>query len=113
MNYLMEKDRVQRDGIQIFENVYVGGRLSAMNYELLRERNITGILNATTEVRLYYEGEFEYKRISVNDQQEEPLINYFEDAIQFISSHVEKSNGVHVHCQMGQSRSCTILVACK
>ena len=115
MVYLQEKDRVQREGIEIFDGLFVGGRLSAMNYELLKTRNVQGILNVTTEVRLYFpdSGEFEYLRVAVNDAQEEPISDYFNDTYQFIQTHLNQSRGVLVHCQMGQSRSCSVIVACK
>lgn len=113
LEYLQEKDRVQRDGIEIFDHLFVGGRLSAMNYELLKERNVAGILNVSSEVRMYFsEDEFNYKRISVHDQQDERLIDYFDTAVEFIEQNLKEEKGVHVHCQMGQSRSVTIIVAC-
>merc|ERR1712130_982708 len=79
----------------------------------LKERNVGGILNATTEVRLYFPDtqEFEYLRVAVNDAQEERISDYFDDTYKFIDGHLTQSRGVLVHCQMGQSRSCSIIVA--
>jgi hypothetical protein len=114
-NYLKDKDLVQREGIEIFDGVFVGGRLSAMNFDTLKERSVTGIVNVTTEVRCYFESEsaFEYLKIAVDDAIDEPLINYFDQTSTFIEEHLNKGGKVHVHCKMGQSRSCSVIVACK
>ena len=112
--FLDQKEIVQRDGIEIFNGIFVGGRLSAMNYELLTARNVVAIVNVTTEVRCYFEKEncFQYKKIPVNDAIEDNLSQYFNEAAEFISN-AKKTGNVLIHCKMGQSRSCTILVACK
>lgn len=56
-------------GAKILDNVYLGGRMAAQNYEWLTETipNMRYILNVTTETSCYYEKEstFVYKRIAV------------------------------------------------
>lgn len=52
------------------DNLYLGGRMAAQNYEWLTEKvpNMKYILNVTSETSCYYEKEatFVYKRIPVS-----------------------------------------------
>ncbi len=45
-----------------------------------------------------------YKRLDIMDEEEEPMINYFEECIDFISSAISDGGKVLVHCSAGVSR---------
>jgi len=51
-----------------------------------------------------------YKLIPVMDDKREDILSYFEVCFEFIDQGRE-SGGVLVHCQKGQSRSATVVVA--
>jgi len=52
-----------------------------------------------------------YKRISVQDSGEENIEDYFPEAVSFILTHIGPNQRVLVHCEEGQSRSPTIVIA--
>ena len=55
--------------------------------------------------------EFVYYRVDVEDISKEPISLFFEEAIDFIHEHLQKSENVFVHCRAGVSRSATIVIA--
>jgi protein-tyrosine phosphatase len=81
---------------------------------LLKE-GITHIINVTKDIPFYHENsnrtKIEYLRIPVNDSIDQDIKKYFDKTNEFIEK-VKKQNGkVLVHCQMGISRSPTIVIA--
>jgi protein-tyrosine phosphatase len=52
-----------------------------------------------------------YKRVPVTDSQETKLDAFFDETADFISAQVQEGKKVLVHCQLGMSRSPSILIA--
>uniref|UniRef100_A0A6G3MGC9 Protein phosphatase Slingshot homolog 3 (Trinotate prediction) n=1 Tax=Henneguya salminicola TaxID=69463 RepID=A0A6G3MGC9_HENSL len=78
------------------------------------------ILNVTSEINNFFPGVFEYYNICVLDRPEVEIINYFDEAYRFIEKARFIKNiltirinntSVLVHCQMGISRSATIIIS--
>lgn len=111
-----EQELFPFEGLEIFDRIYVGGVNVAKDRELIDQRNIKAIVNATKELPNYYEDDenFSYFKISVTDSIDSPLSKYFNDATAFMDENLKQSenNGVLVHCQMGQSRSPSVIIAC-
>lgn len=82
----------------------------------LSKKNIRHILNVTKansvgvhlpkNYKSYY-----YYRIPVDDDPNERLFEYFISAVQLLDSWISSGNAVVVHCVMGISRSCSIILA--
>jgi protein-tyrosine phosphatase len=81
---------------------------------LLKE-GITHIINVTKHLPFYHENskriKIEYLRVSVNDDFDEDIEKYFDETNKFIDKVKQKNGKVLVHCQMGISRSPTIVIA--
>jgi len=86
--------QLECEGVQMMNDgesfLFLGGKLVAQNYDWLKNKNIKAIINATEEVKNFYESEFEYLRIPVSDSSDTKIIKYFDSAIQFICNHFKK-----------------------
>ena len=79
---------------KILNYLYVGDKNHAKSKNLLKELNITHILNCTPNKNIdplagipnYFEKEnlFKYKRITIYDNGSDSLISHFETSYQFI-----------------------------
>lgn len=114
IEYITEEQKLfPYEGLEIFDRIYVGGTNVAKDKELLEKRNIIGIVNATKELPNYFEDDYSYFKIPVTDSLDSPLSKYFDDATKFMNEQLENpEKSVLVHCQMGQSRSPSVILAC-
>ena len=104
----------------VIPRIYLGPEYPAYNLEYLHKMEITHIVNCCGQ-EPPFPTEFQYFNIYVNDSTEEDISKYFIPSSQFIREALfnENSNNnshgsvgkVLIHCQMGISRSATILVA--
>ena len=78
----------------------------------LRLAQVTGIVNCTLDVPCAHEVEgIEYCRVPVRDHEAANINLFFDGATAFIHRHLTRGGSVVVHCQMGVSRSATIVLA--
>lgn len=108
---------------EITPYLYLGNEQDAKNCDILEKKGIYYILNVTKNIPFYNStnsmsnvssgtaGPFCYKRIAVNDCENQNLKNHFEEAFDFIDQAKLKNHKVLVHCQAGISRSPTIVIA--
>ncbi|XP_042326945.1 dual specificity protein phosphatase 2 [Sceloporus undulatus] len=97
--------------VEILPFLYLGSCFHSSNREVLESLGITAVLNVSSSCPNYFEGQFLYKSIPVEDNQMAEISVWFQEAINFIDS-VKNGNGrVLVHCQAGISRSATICLA--
>jgi predicted protein tyrosine phosphatase len=102
----------------VFENVYVSGAVAANSFHVLRNIKITHMLNATEDLFSSGDPRSEYinqnftsvLRIPLRDDDDEDISQYFETAAEFIES-VGEGQNILVHCHIGQSRSCALVIA--
>jgi len=108
-----EKQRRKFEGCKVLDHILLGGKLVAKNEERLEKSKVVAILNVTSSVQNYFENEnkFVYKRIDVQDSGDEKIEDYFPEAVTFILDHIGPDRRVLVHCEEGQSRSPTIVIA--
>lgn len=121
---------LQTEGIRVFDRVFLGGKKAAANGPVMLQRNVRAVVNATKDIKCYFDEEslgadmpslVQYMRLRVDDDQEEDIHHYFDAAADFIDEtlSVEPIDegdvlpAVFIHCQMGQSRSPSIVLACK
>ncbi|KAJ7663246.1 protein-tyrosine phosphatase-like protein, partial [Mycena polygramma] len=112
------------DITEIVPNLYLGSEAGARNLEMLRRLGITHILTvmldpavladprrAETKAEGNDDG-FRRMRIPVMDWPDEEIISYFKAANEFIDgARITMQTGVLVHCQVGVSRSATVVTA--
>lgn len=92
--------------------LYLSGDDVASNYEMLKEKKITHVLNLTTSFKNQFEDKFVYKTIKIDDNLNENIYKYFNESFEFIDDAIKDENSrVLVHCNMGVSRSPSFIIA--
>jgi protein-tyrosine phosphatase len=51
-----------------------------------------------------------YLKISVRDEDNQPIHNYFKAAFEFLEKGLQDEKNILVHCAHGRSRSATIII---
>jgi len=96
---------------QVTEKVFISGFGGAGNRRGLAHLGITHVLNAAFKTdRIYFENDFTYKILDIQDTEDQEILTYFDDSIAFIEE-ARKNGKVLVHCQAGVSRSATLVIA--
>ncbi|CAI2348042.1 unnamed protein product [Caenorhabditis sp. 36 PRJEB53466] len=98
---------------EILPNLYLAGRTVSQNSELLKEKNVTTVINVSDrEVPNYQQNHpsvRNYKFYPISDTANSKFDEIVEEAVRLI--HVSRLNGeaVLVHCFLGVSRSATLV----
>lgn len=90
--------------------IYIGNRVAASDLQLLQHLRVTHILNAATECDNYFPKSFVYKRIQLNDEEDDDVAKHLSDCARFIDNALQAGGTVLVHCNMGVSRSSTLVL---
>lgn len=90
--------------------IYLGSSIDAANYKQLKDNQINCIINVTKEISNYYEDEFDYHRISVDDIENETIINNLELVYKYIEEQIKNKNKILIHCFAGRSRSAAVVL---
>lgn len=93
---------------KITENIFQGGYKSSENKELLKSLLITHILVVSSELSINFPDDFQYLRISINDDELSDIKQHFEKAFEFIDNCINNNGKILIHCAAGISRSSTI-----
>ena len=97
-----------KDLNEIEDNLWLGNECAAINKEDLKKKGIKKILSVMDDPPNYNpEDGFIHKKIEIDDMEDENIIQYFGECLNFIKGE-EK---VFVHCAVGASRSATIVIA--
>jgi len=98
---------------EIIPRLYLSGCDAATEIKILEEKNITHIINLTTNVANKYEPVIKYKKIAINDLPTVNIMDHFQSSYEFIESALSESekNCVLVHCHAGVSRSSSIVIS--
>lgn len=101
------------EGLEGTGSLIIGNRAIARDMDLLKELGVTHVVNATSELRNYFEKEpnFSYFTVPVMDTDHSNIGVYFDDANKFMHEAIITGHTVLVHCQQGVSRSASICVA--
>lgn len=91
--------------------LYLGNQEDSENYELLKKKGITHIINATSHIKNSFPSKFTYLRIPILDSNGQNITSYFDATYKFIEDARKKGGRVLVHCYAGISRSATIVTA--
>ena len=105
-NALYKKDSNPID--HIMDNIYLGDFRTADNIDILKEHNITHIINCAFNLPNKYPEQITYKRLELRDETDQPIIEKLEEAYQFIKENKDKN--IFVHCVFGKSRSASVVI---
>lgn len=83
----------------------------AADLPILREHNITHVVNVATSVLNSYPKHFKYLSLAILDWPSADIRMYFDEALTFMRGAVENGGRVLVHCNAGVSRSTTLAIA--
>jgi hypothetical protein len=86
---------------KITDKIYLGDEEGARDKKLLNGYGITHILVCGRDLKKRFKDDYVYHRIEIDDSSREDILEYFEEAFQFI----ENSKIVYLHCIAGKSRS--------
>lgn len=94
---------------EILKGLYLGSFVGAKNKHYLLHKNVTDILAILEDDHTaVYPNLFNYHLISLDDLPSSDLYSHFEKAHEIIE---KAKGGTLVHCQMGVSRSATIVIS--
>jgi protein-tyrosine phosphatase len=125
VNIVSPKWTVPSDNMdEVFPGIYVGDEFAAKNVDLLKQMEVTHILNAAysektsflyvnTSQSFYKDRKFEciFLGLSAVDCTTYKLAKYFQQASDFIDLALSSSQGkILVHCRQGVSRSATFVI---
>eukprot|EP01084_Bolivina_argentea_P068507 124709_1 len=94
------------------QRVYLGKQKTRMLIKVLNYLNITHIVDVTKTKFPVVTDEIKILKIPLEDENNENIDKYFDEAIFFIDNALlNDTNCVFIHCQMGVSRSASVLLA--
>jgi protein-tyrosine phosphatase len=94
---------------RILQNLYLGDRRDAHDFDLMKHMGITHILNCALELPCWYPREFTYKHLELTDPDPE-----FHGTIEAFCAFIRrgrKPGSVLVHCSAGLNRSPAVILA--
>ena len=94
---------------KITDNIFLGNMNGASDINALKSNNIHYIINCTKNIPNYFEQDFKYLRIPIDDTFGQSIEKYFDVSYNFINNN--NAHNIFIHCHAGISRSATILIA--
>ena len=100
--------KTPHDISQITDNIFIGNFTSSRCKTNLIDKNIFSILNVSGIELIPYT--VNYLFFDIDDNPRENIKCIFKECYDFIDKNVKNNKNVLVHCQMGISRSTTIVI---
>ena len=94
----------------INEWIILGNEDCARDKCFLNTNNITHVLICAEGCEMFYESEYKYKCIYIDDAPNQNILQYFKDAFDFINDAIALKGKVYIHCVMGISRSASFVI---
>ena len=107
-NLYMNKTTLYPSYDQITEKIYLGNEDTARDKSILNKLNISNILICAEGCEKFFQDEYKYKILYIDDAIDENILSWFKEAFEFIDSSIKN---IYIHCIMGISRSATIVIA--
>jgi protein-tyrosine phosphatase len=96
---------------KIFDWLYLGTFKNASNFQEMRIFKIKYILNCAYEINIdNLPKSIHYCHLKLTDNETTDIVQYFDQAFDFIEEARKKKENILIHCQLGISRSSTILI---
>lgn len=109
------KDRLafyEKECSRILEHIYLGSEAVAKNREILRQHEITHVLNCVGFVcPEFFKGDLVYKTLWLQDRPSEDITSILYDVFDYFEDVREQGGRVLVHCCQGVSRSTSLVIA--
>jgi protein-tyrosine phosphatase len=101
-----------KDWNQVDDGLYLGNQLTANSRSFLKENKIRYIVNCAYDPMEYNEeiSGINYLQLPLKDEPSQRLLPYFKHVVEFIQESL-KHGPVLVHCELGISRSPSMIVA--
>ncbi|KAL4478320.1 hypothetical protein ABPG72_009556 [Tetrahymena utriculariae] len=91
--------------------LYLGSIEIAENYDKLKKLRIGAIVSIIGyPLQLNYDNKIKHLYLEAYDREDQNIEQFFDASYEFISENIKKTN-VFVHCQLGISRSSSIVIA--
>ena len=97
--------------IVIDERLYLGRGDQATNGTVLTNLGITHIANITREHPDAFPNQIQYLRVELDDDNSSNLLKELPNTTEFIAEAINNGGKVLVHCNLGVSRSSTVVIA--
>ncbi|CAF0842930.1 unnamed protein product [Rotaria sordida] len=92
--------------------LYLGTGHQATNWKVVRDLKITHIINISIEHHCVFTDKIKYLHLELEDMEDVLLKDRFDETIHFMEAAFQNSSSrILVHCNLGISRSTTILLA--
>ena len=92
--------------------LFQGAGHQATNWKVVRDLQITHVINISIEHQCVFADKIKYLHLQMEDKEDVLLKDRFTETIRFINMALENpSNRVLVHCNLGISRSTTLILA--
>jgi len=112
MRINISSNSVQFDTSTILEDfLYLGAKGVTGDHDKLNGLGIGYIINCTQDPPTEYPDHMHYLHVDVGDTASDDIGKFFIAACNFIEEGRESGKCVLVHCTMGMSRSCSIVLA--
>eukprot|EP00026_Physarum_polycephalum_P018901 Phypoly_transcript_20684.p1 GENE.Phypoly_transcript_20684~~Phypoly_transcript_20684.p1 ORF type:complete len:169 (+),score=10.05 Phypoly_transcript_20684:116-622(+) len=102
--------RYMDDMHNIIPGLFLGSQEAGLDLISLQEKGVTHVLAVGSCLEMPYPQELKYHHIDLHDFRSSNLISHFHTCSKFIDEGIQ-AGGVLVHCQMGISRSSTVVIA--
>lgn len=96
---------------QIIPGLFISDSPCASNIKFLLDKNISHILICARELNPKFPKDFNYCKLDILDTKRFSLKPHLDQAIKFIKSALSSRENVLVHCNLGISRSSSIVIA--
>eukprot|EP01062_Namystynia_karyoxenos_P041202 TRINITY_DN30006_c0_g1_i1.p1 TRINITY_DN30006_c0_g1~~TRINITY_DN30006_c0_g1_i1.p1 ORF type:complete len:356 (+),score=49.51 TRINITY_DN30006_c0_g1_i1:100-1167(+) len=114
-DFVSEREREEQraaaaDVSFIQPGLYLSSYLGSGAKARLQAGGVTGILCLDAELKPKHPGDFAYKSVDLQDDLYSDIIAQIPEALDFIQQ-AQQQGGCLVHCEMGRSRSATMVLA--
>ncbi|CAF0715612.1 unnamed protein product [Adineta steineri] len=92
--------------------LYLGTGHQATNWKVVRDLQLTHIINISIEHQCVFPDKIKYLHLELEDKEDVLLKDRFDETIRFMDTALQNpSNRILVHCNLGISRSTTLILA--
>ena len=109
-NAYLNKDKLCLSYDVINEWIVLGNEDCARDKGFLDMNKFTHVLICAEGCEMFYESEYKYKVIYLDDSPDQHILQYFKEAFDFINEAIITKGKVYIHCVMGISRSASIVI---